>query len=93
MSGLEVIVTLLPLRCLNSLYNYEKKKKGTNHESQLEVWQNGRFISMKYLLSEKQNFQTESRPLKKHSPIFKTLQLAWHFDNAISRDVNEIEEH
>lgn len=70
-----------------------KKKKGTNHESQMEVWQNWRFISMKYLLSEKQNFQTESRPLKKHSPIFKTLQLVWHFDSAISREVNEPEEY
>lgn len=48
---------------------------------------------MKYLLSEKQNFQTENCPVKKHLPTFQTLQLTWHFDNAISRDVNETVEY
>jgi len=48
---------------------------------------------MKYLLSENQNFQTENCPVKKHLPAFKTLPRMWHFDNAISRDVNETEEY
>lgn len=46
----------------------KKEEKGTKHDK-LEIWQNGHFVPMKHLFSEKQSCQTEECPVK--SPPLK----------------------